>query len=159
MKIKNKRKAFELFFLAITVLIVISVVVLNNIILLSPYGIIYDRTPVLSWSGFEREYRLVIDEKNDFSNPIVDVFVSDNSFDIKKSLDFGKYYWKVISDDKESITGFFIVDSMIKIEAAKRIRNKGNTPVLISGITGRTILDVEEEMLVQEGENYTIKQI
>lgn len=158
MRMKKKNRNIELISAGLGILIVIIFIFLNNIILLAPYGIVYDRTPKLAWSGFDKEYRLLVDENYDFDNPIIDVLVNENQFNINKELDFGEYYWKVISNDQESITGYFTIDSMIQIELNKKLRNKGNTPVLISGITGRSVLDIGEEIDVKQGENYTIKQ-
>ena len=79
-------------------------------------------------------------------------------FAIENDLEFGEYYWKVVSKDGESITGYFVIDSMVQVENNEKVRNKGNTPILISGITGGAVLDIEEEVEL-EGGNYTVEQI
>lgn len=158
MKMKNKRRNTVIVFLVITILIFGSILFLNNIVLLGPAGQIYDTTPGFIWSGFEDDYRLLVDQSSEFESPIIDVPVKGNKFTVSEGLDFGGYYWKVISEDKTSITGYFVIDSEIRMELDEKLRNKGNTPVLISGLTGRAILDINEEMNVTEGE-YKVEQL
>ncbi|MFH1376408.1 MAG: hypothetical protein ABIH25_02120 [Candidatus Woesearchaeota archaeon] len=158
MKIKNKKRMIGWISLVVSIVIIGIVILLNNIILLSPVGVIYDREPVLSWSGFDNDYRLLVGEDSEFNAPIVDVLLEDNKFEFEDNLEFGEYYWKVISNDKESITGYFIIDSMIKVEVDNKLRNKGNTPILIGGITGGAVLDIDDEINIEKGENYTIRQ-
>jgi len=157
---KNMKKSRKIGWASIIVAVLIGsiILLLNNILLLSPSGVIYDRSPTLRWSGFSDGYQVLVSEDPDFNNPIIEKEVDGTDFAIENDLEFGEYYWKVVSKDGESITGYFVIDSMVQVENNEKVRNKGNTPILISGITGGAVLDIEEEVEL-EGGNYTVEQI
>ena len=53
-----------------------------------------------------------------------------------------------------STTGNFVLDSLIDIDIEEnKIKNEGNTDVVVDTITGRHILEIERERELEEGEN------
>ena len=158
MKIKTKKRKLGFISIITSIMVFALFLLFNNIILVLPYGVTYDRSPSFEWVGFEKNYVILIDDDPNFKNPLYEIAVNGNRYQHKDNLEFGKYYWKVISNNKESIIGSFIVDSIIKIETDGKIRNKGNSPVFISGITGGAVLDIEGEIEIDEEGEYRIEQ-
>lgn len=138
----------------VTVLVVFLFLLSSGIVLLKPHGSITDVKTTFEWVSPHDNVRLLVDDSLDFDNPLVDVPVRGSSFTLSSDLDFGKYYWRVVSNSGNSVTGQFVLDSMIRMDVEDdKLRNEGNTAVGIDGITGRAVLDVGEETDLREGEN------
>jgi hypothetical protein len=160
MKLRNKKKEIEMFFVALIIFIASLSTFVSSIVLLSPSGIIYDRSPIFIWGGFDENYKLLVDDNPDFNSPIVDVYVNGNQYEVNENLDIGEYYWKVIgqSKDKESITGRFALDSLVGYSiGGTKLRSIGNVLTKLNGITGFVILEPGEIIDIQEG-NYSLEQ-
>ncbi|MEM3513766.1 MAG: Ig-like domain-containing protein, partial [Candidatus Hadarchaeum sp.] len=63
-----------------------------------------DNTPTFSWSSLSDavNYRLVVDEDQDFSSPLFDNLTSNTTFTLPFDLSPGSYYWKVYAVDRAS---------------------------------------------------------
>ena len=123
--------------MSMILIFIIIVVVLNGIFLIKPYGRINEINPTFEWISPYNENRLLVDDDENFENPIVDVNVKGNKYTLTEKLKFGKYYWKVISGNKVSITGNFLLDSLIDIALSPT--SNTTAPNIIS-VTG-TLVD------------------
>ena len=154
------------------VLILIAVVLffyigfnINTIRLIEPNNVIDDRSPEFKWYGNKDSYRLLVDNNADFENSLVDVSVEESFYQINRELDIGTYYWKVIADDLESVTGMFVVESFVSVKLEEdKLQNVGNVPINITikekiggswSIVGAAVLDVRE-VLEREDNNETL---
>ena len=154
------------------VLILIAVVLffyigfnINTIRLIEPNNVIDDRSPEFKWYGNKDSYRLLVDNNADFENSLVDVSVEESFYQINRELDIGTYYWKVIADDLESVTGMFVVESLVSVKLDEsKLENTGNVPINVTikekigdswSIVGAAVLDVRES-LDREFENETL---
>lgn len=74
--------------------------------LLSPENgaVLPDNVPTFTWSSSPgaSSYRLVVDEDQDFSSPVLDNVTSGTSFTAATGLSPGRYYWKVYALDRAS---------------------------------------------------------
>lgn len=63
-----------------------------------------DNTPTFSWSSVPDavSYRLVVDDDQDFSSPVLESQTSDTVFTPPSGLSPGRYYWEVIAVDRAS---------------------------------------------------------
>ncbi len=164
MKLKKLLKREALILIAVALFFYIGFNI-NTIRLIEPDNIIDDRTPELKWYGNKDGYRLLIDDDADFENPLVDVRVEGNSYQINRDLDIGTYYWKVIADDLESVTGMFVIGSLVSVKLDEnKLKNVGNVPINVTikekiggswSIVGAAVLDVRE-VLEREDNNETL---
>lgn len=164
MKLKKLLERETLILIAVALFFYIGFNI-NTIKLIEPNNVIDDRSPEFRWYGNKGSYRLLVDDDINFENPLVDVQVEENSYQINRELDIGKYYWKVISDDLESVTGMFVVESLVSVKLDEnKLQNVGNVPINVTvkertsgswSIVGAAVLDVKE-VLERESDNETL---
>jgi len=136
---------------------------ISNVQLLYPFNgmVTDDRTPEFQWSGWDREYELLIDDDADFGTPYT-YDVKGRTFTPEGELDFGTYWWKVRSGDRESTLKQFTVVSTVALSRPEKaiIVNSGNTDLLVygSGFTGAVTLGVNETLRIGEEENVKAEQ-
>ncbi|MGQ9788423.1 MAG: STT3 domain-containing protein [Candidatus Hadarchaeaceae archaeon] len=65
-------------------------------------AVLTDNTPVFSWSSVPGAtgYRLVVDEEQDFSSPLLDNLIDGTTFTPPSGLSPSSYYWKVYAVDQ-----------------------------------------------------------
>jgi len=146
--------------------------------LLSPaYGLESTKTqPEFAWGGLQghagKAFIFMVDENPDFSSPITKE-VEGNSYRPEDPLEFGTYYWKVVSPEcATSPTGMFTVVSEVAVERENgRLKNTGNSAIALEahmpgrdpgssarlGLTG-LILGINESVDIG-GEDVTAKQV
>ena len=132
----------------------------TSISLLTPFtGEVTDnRMPTLSWSGLQGHYTVMLDDNPDFVSPI-EKETFGNRMKLQEGLDFGKYYWKVVSNGIESRTGEFSIVSTVELSrSGEEVKNTGNTNVWLSSITGAFVLGVNESAGANEEENVKAEQ-
>jgi hypothetical protein len=120
-----------------------------------------DRTPVFRWSGWEREYELMIDEDGSFASPLT-FRVTGTTFEPEEELDFGTYWWKVRTKESESEARAFTVVSTVALSRPERgaVVNSGNTALLVhvSGLAGAVTLAVNESLETKEDDYVKAEQ-
>jgi|GEM_PF-2255301 len=91
-----------------------------------------ERQPELAWGGLQGGFVLMIDESPGFGSPVT-MEVDGNSYIPQEPLEFGTYYWKVVSlEGASSATGMFTVVSEVEVEReGAQLRNTGNTGILL----------------------------
>lgn len=143
--------------------LIILIFNLATIPLLSPAGQTADRTPEFSWGGAQGNFILMIDEDHAFGSPDV-ADVSGNSYIPSRPLEFGTYYWKVLSPAGiSSATGMVTVVSEVAVERGNGwLRNSGNTEIILEsqpdseGMTGM-LVGIGQTVGIGSG-NVTAKQ-
>jgi cysteinyl-tRNA synthetase len=63
---------------------------------------ISDTTPLFNWRnawGYPITYRLVVDDDQDFSSPLIDLDRARSRYQVRVPLDPGTYYWRVRAQD------------------------------------------------------------
>jgi hypothetical protein len=116
-----------------------------------------DRTPEFSWAGLQGNYLLMVDDDPAFGSPLTYEILG-NSFSPAKDLEFGSYYWKVVSNGIESEVNEFSILSTVQLSRKKEtVRNTGNVDVLMKTITGAFLLGEDEVIEIGE-ENVTAEQ-
>jgi len=91
-----------------------------------------ERQPELAWGGLQGGFVLMIDEDPGFGSPVTRE-VDGNSYSPQEPLEFGTYYWKVVSaEGASSATGMFTVVSEVEVERlGSQLRNTGNTDIML----------------------------
>ncbi len=93
-----------------------------------------ERRPEFSWGGLSGTgmFTFLLDEDPAFGSPVVEM-VAGNFYQPETSLDFGTYYWKVISPEGiSSATGTLTVVSEVAVERGNGwLKNAGNTDIFL----------------------------
>lgn len=129
-----------------------------------PEGDIFERQPVISWTGYAT--KLIIDDNEDFSSPEV-IDLKGSNYQFKERLDLGNYFWK-LKGIYETSPKSFNLNSEVAIKLYKEeelnLENDGNTKLNVSveeydtGITGQIVLDLGEITVVKENSDIKAKQ-
>lgn len=162
--------------LAILVALPVFFILLNSnkVILTQPdmYSQSTNITPEFLFSSNLDVYRIVVDDDSDFSSPVINEIILENTFTPDFGLSFGKYYWKVIGfkDQKsyESKTSVFELVSLVSTEVTSDIiRNTGNTKISVKealstpgaySVVGLSILDVGEFAFRNQTQSEVVSQ-
>ena len=118
-----------------------------------------ERQPEFRWGGIQGEFTLFLDENPDFKTPIIKR-VRGNSYKFENPLDFGTYYWKVESSGVSSeVRKLTIGSSVVLSRDERKVKNEGNTDILLHSVTGAMVLGVGNAVEIGEDENVTAEQI
>lgn len=117
-----------------------------------------ERRPEFIWGGLYDQYEFFLDDDPNFGSPFISK-VSGNSFRLVNDLDFGTYYWKVKSGIfSSSVRKLTIGSSVVLARSENKVKNEGNTEILLHRVTGSFLLGVGESLEVGEEENVTAEQ-
>ena len=149
--------------LVILVLVIVTTAIIktNEINVIGPRGSISNQYPLFSWTGNFDQFHLLVDDNNQFENPLINVTLEENSFR-SKQLDSGKYYWKVVGfkENRKVETGIikFILDSVVSFSLdGDTLINTGNVKSRLSTPTGFVVLNPNQRIKTED-ENYTLEQ-
>ena len=147
-----------LLFLFIGVVFSLAFYSQKNILLVTPLQEVSGNSIFFSWESSYPRHRLLVDDVIGFTSPLIDVFVSGNSYLLQNSLNASIYYWKILGYDNnkviESEVGQFNFISEVAIASwdegdSYTLYNAGNTPLQISvqeggipSFTGAAVLDI-----------------
>ncbi len=145
---------------------------LDTVALIEPKGNIEDIRPEFVWYSNYDMYRLIVDDDLEFNNPIIDIHVKEEYYEVNRDLDFGKYYWKVIGyedgEEMKSAVGIFSIQSLVQLRVGEdEIENSGNTPVNLKmkkkeggawSIVGAVVLDINEKIITENDTLYEAEQ-
>jgi len=143
---KNPRKAgFAIMAVVLANVAAIALLInLFSIPLLGPaYGLggatTTERRPEFSWGGLQghlgNPFIFMLDEDPGFSSPIAKE-VKGNMYRPEEPLEFGTYYWKVVSPEcATSPTGMFTVVSEVAVERDNGwLKNTGNSAIALNAL-------------------------
>ncbi len=142
---------------------VLSFVFINlvTIPLVSPENGLYttERKPKFAWGGMQREFVIFLDDDPDFTTPLTRE-VTGNSYRFERNLDFGTYYWKVVSAGIVSeVRKLTIGSSVIIARKENEVKNEGNVVLLLHRITGSFLLGVNESLEIERNEDVNAEQV
>lgn len=119
----------------------------------------FEREVVFDWSGWGKEYTILLDDDDDFNSPIIKKVTG--NFYVVDDLEIGKYYWKVQKEAVESHVRSFEIKSLVGLDVVEDdeeiiLRNSGNVDETISAtnsITGQVVFDVDygDEVEIEKG--------
>jgi len=122
-----------------------------------------DRKPVFSWGGLQGAVTFMLDEDPEFGSPVTKE-VEGTAYTPESPLDFGTYYWKVVSPDGlSSPTGMVTVVSEVSVSRGDGwLKNTGNTPISLErettgGLTGM-VVGINQTVGIGNDENVTARQ-